>query len=71
MQYILSEEEYNDLVPKEKYYYMMDKVGELNKKVLELQCDSKCKKEHGGYCDFCPISVFGTDTCMDIQSYSK
>ena len=34
MQYILSEEEYNDLVAKEKYYYMLDKVGELNKKIL-------------------------------------
>lgn len=59
MQYILSEEE-------------REKVAKLNMKVLELTCNGKCRKEHGGYCDNCPISGFkGTGTCTEPKSYSK
>lgn len=72
MQYILSEEEYKNLVPKYKYDEQKEKVEKLNKKILELVCNGRCMKEHGGYCDNCPIAGFkGTGTCTDIKSYSK
>lgn len=69
MQYILTQEEYNNLVPKEKYYAEMDKVAELNKKVLELSKFICVKETQGcfGYCDFCPI----TKTCTKVKQYSK
>lgn len=71
MQYILTEEEYKNLVLKEKYDDALDKIERLNKKVLESLRDGKCMKKHGGYCDFCPISNFGTGTCTDFKEYSK
>ena len=69
MQYILTKEELNSLVPKEKYYAEVDKVEELNKKVLEL---SKfiCIKEEPRlcvYCDHCPI----VKTCTKRKEFSK
>lgn len=69
MQYLLTEEEYKNFVPKEKYYAEMDKVAELNKKVLELSKFTCVKETEGcfGYCDFCPI----TKTCAEIKRYSK
>ena len=69
MQYLLTKEEYNNLVPKERYYAEMDKVAELNKKVLELSKFTCVKETQGcfGYCDFCPI----TKTCTEIKRYSK
>lgn len=72
MQYILSEEEYKDLVPKKEYNELMDKVEELNAKVLELACGGKCMKDHGGYCDSCPLAgLSGTGTCFKVREYSK
>lgn len=72
MQYILSEEEYKNLVSKEKYYEALDNIEKLNNKILELTSKGKCRKENGGYCDFCPISGFkGTGTCTKPKSYSK
>lgn len=72
MQYILSEEEYKNLVPLYKYEEEREKVAKLNKKVLELARQGKCMKEQGGYCDNCPISGFeGTGTCTEPKSYSK
>jgi hypothetical protein len=72
MQYILSEEEYKNLVPRYKYAEEREKVEKLNQKVLELASQGKCMKEHGGYCDFCPIAGFkGTGTCTQTKSYSK
>ncbi len=67
MQYILSEEEYQNLVPKYKYEEEREKVEKLNQKVLELTCQGKCRKERGGYCDLC----FITGTCTKTKSYSK
>lgn len=69
MQYILTKEEYNNLVPKEKYYAEMDKVEELNKKVLELS-KFTCIKEKPQlciYCDSCPI----VKTCTKHKEFSK
>lgn len=71
MQYILTEEEYENLVPKNKYYSMIDNIEKLNSKVLQLAKNGKCDKEMGFYCDDCPISAFGTDTCFKIREYSK
>lgn len=69
MQYILTKEEYNNLVPKEKYYAEMDKVKELNKKVLELSnfiCINE-KPQLCVYCDNCPI----VETCSELKTFSK
>lgn len=72
MQYILSEEEYKNLVPLYKYEEEREKVEKLNNKILELTSKGKCRKENGGYCDFCPIAGFkGTGTCTKPKSYSK
>jgi hypothetical protein len=69
MQYLLTEEEYKNLVPKTKYYAEMDKVKILNKQVLELSKFTCAKETQGcfGYCDFCPI----TKTCTEIKQFSK
>lgn len=57
---------------KRKVYEVIGKVTELNKKVLELFNGGKCLEYNGGYCDMCPISKSGTDTCGDLkQRYSK
>lgn len=63
MQYILTEEEYNNLVDKQQYNHKCEKVNELNKLVLKLS-KFKCihdRKEYGDfYCDRCPLSETGT-----------
>ncbi len=69
MQYILTQEEYNNLVPKEKYYAEMDRVEKLNIRVLELS-EFVCIKEKPRlcvYCDTCPI----VDTCTKSKEFSK
>ena len=69
MQYLLTKEEYDNLVPKAKYYDERDKVEELNAKVLELS-EFVCIKEKPrlcAYCDKCPI----VDTCTEIKQFSK
>jgi hypothetical protein len=69
MQYILTKEEYNDLVPKTKYHDALGKIEKLNKQVLELSKYNCVKLTQGnfGYCDFCPI----TATCFEIKRFSK
>lgn len=69
MQYILTKEEYDNLVPKEKYYAERDKVEKLNIQVLELS-EFVCIKEKPRlcvYCDSCPI----VDTCTNSKEFSK
>lgn len=77
MQYILTEEEYKNLVPKKELNKLrelfLDSVEALNKKVLELS-NFQCVVEYPrlcSYCDNCPIGNFGTNTCMRNQEYSK
>ena len=77
MQYVLTEEEYKNLVPKKELNDLrelfLDSVEALNKKVLELS-NFKCVVEYPrlcSYCDNCPIGSFGTNTCMRNQEYSK
>lgn len=69
MQYILTQEEYNNLIPKEKYNTEKDKVETLNKQVLEFSGRSCVQETQGdfGYCDFCPITL----TCTRVKRFSK
>lgn len=77
MQYILTEDEYKNLVPKKELNELrelfLDSIDMLNKKVLELS-NFKCAIEYPRlctYCDNCPISRLGTNTCMRKQEFSK
>lgn len=76
MQYILSKEEYDSLIPKQEYIdirnHLIDDIERLNKKVLEL-CGPKCTltSTNDFFCDNCPIGMFGTKTCTRNQQYSK
>ena len=68
MQYILTKEEYNDLVPRSKYNEEKDKVEKLNTRILELS-KFVCIKEEPQlcvYCDNCPI----VDTCTQSKNFS-
>ena len=67
MQYLLSKEEYENLMPREKYFEALDKINKLNEKVLKLS-NFTCRTERGiGYCDLCPI----TGTCNKPKRFSK
>lgn len=70
MQYILTEEEYKELVPKERLYGLLDDIGKLNGTVLELS-DHICEYEVGGYCDDCPVGKNGTNTCLKVGNYKE
>lgn len=75
MQYILTREEYINLVPREDLKKSDEKVRLLNSKVMELS-EHPCRRGIGGrsftsYCDGCPIGAFGTKTCTEQQQYSK
>ena len=72
MQYILTEEEYNNLVPKSKY-------EERNKQIVELQqlvmkaTGYICRYDSQGdyvffYCDNCPLAQFD---CGKRKEFSK
>lgn len=69
MQYILTQDEYNHLVPVTILMHERDKVEILNKQVLELT-KYKCIYDNEkifSYCDDCPI----TKTCNKSHHYSK
>lgn len=75
MQYILTLEEYDDLVPKSELNKAKEKIDILNQKLLELSGFS-CIYENKSvfsYCDKCPLNSFrdGTGTCNKVKSYSK
>ena len=75
MQYILTLEEYDNLVPKSELNKAKEKIDILNDKVLELSGFS-CIYENKSvfsYCDKCPLNSFrdGTGTCNKVKSYSK
>lgn len=75
MQYILTLEEYDNLVPKSELNKAKEKIDILNEKVLELSGFS-CIYENKSvfsYCDNCPLNSFryGTGTCNKVKSYSK
>ena len=68
MQYILTEEEYNNLVSKSKVEELKSKIERLNQKVLEYS-KYTCRHEVRvfGYCDDCPIQI----SCNKPKNYSK
>lgn len=71
MQYLLTEEEFHNLVLKSKYKESVNRVEKLNEKVLELS-NYSCHQGRGFVCDQCPIGAFGTGTCTKIfKRYSK
>lgn len=75
MQYILTEQEYRDLIPISKVIKLKEEVQLLNDKVMELSehpCGSNTdNRSVTFYCDDCPIGALGTGTCTKSQQYSK
>lgn len=78
MQYILTQEEYKNLVPKYKYDSKCEKVEKLNNLVLKV-ANFKCihdrtredEEEYGCdfYCDDCPLVAVGT--CSRNKDFSQ
>jgi hypothetical protein len=71
MQYILTKEELDNLVPQVRLYDEQKKVEML---VEEFKKTTKCWKENHGYCDQCPIASlnnrFNRQICH-TEKYSK
>ena len=72
MQYLLTEEEFHNFVPKARYEEAIKKIDNLNLRLLEKTSYS-CHQGSGfGYCDKCPIGSFGTQSCnKSYKRYSK
>ena len=81
MQYILTQEEYKNLVPKSKYDNKCEEVEQLNKLVLKV-ADFKCihdrtkedEEEYGDefYCDDCPLADFNPSRdCGKRKNFSQ
>lgn len=78
MQYILTQEEYKNLVSVNKYEFKCKEVEKLNKLALEL-ADFKCIHErtmededkygYDFYCDDCPLVRVGT--CYRTKDFSQ
>lgn len=68
MQYILTEEEYKNLVQKQEVEELGKKVEKLNQMVLEYS-EYTCRHDMRGfgYCDKCPIQF----SCNKSKRYSK
>lgn len=61
MQYILTEEEYNNLVPKSKYLERNNQLVELQRLVLKATghiCIYEQNNYEVFYCDKCPLANF-------------
>lgn len=75
MQYLLTEQEYNKLVPRESRDLLITKIEKLNDKIMELSghpCGSgKINRSVSYYCDDCPIGALNLGTCVKPQNYSK
>ena len=78
MQYILTEEEYKNLVPKKIYNNKCNEIEMLNTLVLKyanFKCIHLRTKEdetiygYDDYCDDCPIAE--TDTCNKRKNFSQ
>lgn len=67
MQYILSEKEYKDLMPRDKHREIVDSLLELidtcNASLLKGTPCWQNMSNGIGTCNKCPISKFGTDSC--------
>ena len=78
MQYILTQEEYKNLVPKSRYDNKCEEVEKLNELVLKkakFKCihdRTKEENEKNGYCfycDDCPLVAVGT--CSRTKDFSQ
>lgn len=71
MQYILTKEEYEDLVPRSIYVKRCDEIKELQKLVMTVT-DHICIYDNKGgifsYCDNCPLANFD---CGKRKEFSK
>lgn len=71
MQYILTKEEYDGLVPRSIYVARCDEIKELQKLVMTVT-GHKCIYENKGgifsYCDKCPLANFD---CGLRKEFSK
>lgn len=71
MQYILTEEEYRNLVPKSKYLERNNQLVELERLVMKLSGHICIYENKGGifsYCDNCPLANFD---CGRAKEFSK
>lgn len=78
MQYILTQEEYKNLVPKSRYDYKCKEIEKLNELVLKV-ANFKCihdrtmedEEKYGCdfYCDDCPLVAAGT--CSRTKDFSQ
>lgn len=74
MMYILTKEELDNLVPKEKYNKLFDEIDKLNELVLKyskFKCIHNRLNDEWGewYCDKCPLA--DTGTCFKIKEFSQ
>ena len=59
MQYILTKEEFNDLVPRSMYVKRCDEIKELQKLVMKASGHTCIYDEQEEfYCDKCPLANF-------------
>lgn len=75
MQYLLTEQEYQSMVPISEKESLIDMVAVLNREVLALngfECIHSRKEDPSSfYCIDCPISELGLNTCMRSQRFPK
>ena len=71
MQYILTEEEYRNLVPLQKYNDALDesqKLRELVLKVSKFKCiHERNRSSYDFYCDKCPLAEMSCGRCKDFS----
>lgn len=72
MQYILTEDEYRNLVPRQKYNDALDesqKLRELVLKVSKFKCIHERNRSNADYyCDNCPLAEM---SCGRYKDFSK
>lgn len=72
MQYILTEDEYRNLVPLKKYNDALDesqKLRELVLKVSKFKCihERNHRYSYDYYCDKCPLAEMSCGKCKDFS----
>lgn len=77
MQYILTEDEYRNLVPLQKYNHALEETQKLQELVLKVS-KFKCIHERNNtdcdydycddyYCDNCPLAEMNCGRCKDFS----
>lgn len=69
MQYLLTKEEYDEMIPKNEHIKirnsLLDTIEKANDKILEMT-HFKCDKSK---CSMCPIGLYGSNTCISIDKF--